>query len=224
MATSPLGLADEMYSLLPLIYHRYDTLPPRAPATDIDAADLTLGALRRFLDLPGGQLDQMYSFARALLDSADLHRVEGSLLPLLAQWIGWNTDYSLELGAQRNQIRNAPRLYRSIGIIPVVEATVKRISSRESRDEGVRPQRRRHESSRAAEPVATRADGRELGPGRSSSPWTRRSTAAPPPCAARAHSGSSTTRRRKAARASGRRHWSPRAGARAGRSSGTSGR
>lgn len=133
MATSPLGMADQMYELLPLIYHRYDTALPHSPPPGMSAEDLTRGALRRFLDVPGGQLDQVYSFARAVLGSVDVPRVDGNLLPLLAQWIGWNTDYSLEVEAQRNEIRNAPQIYRTVGIIPVVEATVKRISGKESR-------------------------------------------------------------------------------------------
>jgi hypothetical protein len=129
MATSPLGLADQMYELLPLIYHRYDTGPPPGMSPE----DQARGALRRYLDLPGGQLDQIYSFARAILDFADLGRVDGGLLPLLAQWIGWNTDYSLEIEAQRNEIRNATEIYKRVGLIPVIEATVKRISGKESR-------------------------------------------------------------------------------------------
>jgi len=117
MATSPLGLADEMYGLLPALYHRYDTR----------------GALRRFLDLPGGQLDQIYSYARALLDSLNLDRVDGRLLPLLAQWIGWQTDYGLDVAAQRNEIRHAPYLYQAVGLVPAVQATVQRIGGQHSR-------------------------------------------------------------------------------------------
>ena len=133
MATSPRGMADQMYALLPLIYHRYDTVLPRTPPPEMSAEDLVRGALRRFLELPGAQLDQLDSFARAMLYFLDLNRVDGRLLPLLAQWIGWSTDYSLEIEAQRNEIRYAPQIYRTIGLMPVVEATVKRISGLESR-------------------------------------------------------------------------------------------
>jgi phage tail-like protein len=133
MATSPMGNAEQMYALLPLIYHRYDTVLARTPPPAMSAEDRELGALRRFLDLPGAQLDQLRSFAAAMLDFLDLNRVDGRLLPLLAQWIGWNTDYSLEIEAQRNEIRHAPQIYRSVGLIPVVEATVKRISGQDSR-------------------------------------------------------------------------------------------
>jgi phage tail-like protein len=122
-----------MYALLPLIYHRYDTALPRTPPPGMSPEDQERGALRRFLELPGQQLDQLDSLARAMLDFLDLNRVDGRLLPLLAQWIGWNTDYSLEIEAQRNEIRHAPQIYQSIGLIPVVEATVKRISGQDSR-------------------------------------------------------------------------------------------
>jgi len=133
MATSSLGIADKMYALLPLIYHRYDTVPLRGATAEIGAEDRTRGALRRFLELPGGQLDQVYSCARALLHAVDADRVDGNLLPLLADWIGWRTDYSLEIEDQRNEVRNAPQIYKAIGGISVIEATVKRISGEESR-------------------------------------------------------------------------------------------
>ena len=89
--------------------------------------------MRRFLDLPGGQLDQLYSFARAMLNLYNLEKTDGRLLPLLAQWIGWQTDYRLETDAQRHELRNAPHVYKTIGIIPTAEATVKRIFGYESR-------------------------------------------------------------------------------------------
>jgi hypothetical protein len=132
-ATAPYGFSGQMYSLLPAVYHRYDE--SQGPATDaaLSAADRLRGQLQRYLDLPGSQFDQMYSLARAALNLYDLDKVEGSLLPLLAQWIGWRTDYSLEIGAQRNEIRFAPQIYQTIGLMPTVEATVKRITNWESR-------------------------------------------------------------------------------------------
>jgi phage tail-like protein len=133
MATSPYDLAGLMYRLLPEIYRRYDAV--RTPRLDSgDAADLRdSGMLRRFLDLPGGQLDQLYSLIRASLDLCDLDRVDGDLLPLLADWIGWPTTFALPVAAQRNEIRHAPRLYRTIGIIPTLEATVARVTGWSSR-------------------------------------------------------------------------------------------
>lgn len=111
------GQAARMYALLPALYHRYDET----------------GQLRRFLDLPGGQLDLLWSGARALLDLFDVQRVDGRLLPLLAEWIAWKTDFRLEIDAQRAEVRRAPAIYQRIGMIPVVGATVKRISGWESR-------------------------------------------------------------------------------------------
>lgn len=117
LAGTALGTADWMYALLPALYQRYDGA----------------GQLRRFLDLPGGQLDLLHTAARALLDLYDPARVDGRLLPLLADWIGWKTDYRLEIDAQRNEIRRAPAVYQRVGMVPVVGATVKRISGWESR-------------------------------------------------------------------------------------------
>jgi hypothetical protein len=133
MATAAYNFAGQMYDLLPAIYHRYDTAFPKADSDKVSEEDKQTGQLRRFLDLPGGQLDQLYSFARAMFDLYNLEKTDGRLLPLLAQWIGWQTDYRLEIDAQRNELRNAPHVYKTIGIIPTVEATVKRIFGWESR-------------------------------------------------------------------------------------------
>lgn len=131
MATALYNMAGQMYDLLPGIYHRYDTALPKSDG--MSEEDKQRGQLRRFLDLPGNQLDQLYSFARAMMDLHNIDKVDGRLLPLLAQWIGWQTDYKQEIDAQRNEIRNAPSVYKTIGIIPTVEATVKRILGWESR-------------------------------------------------------------------------------------------
>lgn len=133
MATAPYNFAGQMYDLLPAIYHRYDTVLSRNPPPTMLPEDRQKGQLLRFLDLTGTQLDQLYSFARAALDFHDLSRVDGGLLPLLADWIGWKTDYKGEIAQQRIEIKNAPFVYETIGIIPTLEATVKRISGWESR-------------------------------------------------------------------------------------------
>ncbi len=133
MASSPCNMAGQMYELLPGIYHRYDTVGPSQAVYDkLPDADQQRGQLRRFLDIPGSQLDQLYSFARAMLDLHNLNRVDGALLPLLAQWIGWQPDYRTEIAQQRNEIRNAPYIYQTIGIIPTIAATIKRLTGWES--------------------------------------------------------------------------------------------
>src|SRR5262245_41482424 len=101
MATAPYDTVGQMADLLPTIYHRYDTVLPGPDA--VPNADRHKGQLRRFLELPGGQFDQLYSFARAMLDLHNLDKVDGRLLPLLAQWIGWTTDYRLDFAAQRQE-------------------------------------------------------------------------------------------------------------------------
>jgi hypothetical protein len=131
LATSSYDYAGQMHALLPGVYHRYDTKLSDDPALSV--ADRSRGQLRRFLDLPGGQIDLLHSLARAALDLYDIERVDGALLPLLAQWIGWRTDNLLEVETQRNELRHAPHLYRTVGLVPTIEATTKRITSWESR-------------------------------------------------------------------------------------------
>lgn len=134
--TAPYGLGAHMYQLLPEIYRRYDAATllhdPVIRAT-LKPADRDHGALRRFLDLPGGQLDQFYSLARTALRLHDVEHLDGALLPLLAQWIGWHTDYSAGLSAQRNEIRYAPWLYRCTGTAVAVAATTARLTHRPCR-------------------------------------------------------------------------------------------
>jgi len=132
MAIAPYDFAGRIYSLLPAIYRRYDAGRVPAPGTGLPA-DRDKGELRRFLDLPGGELDRLYSLARAALSLTDLDRVEGLLLPLLADWIGWQTDYGLPIAKQRSEIRFAPWLYQTVGGVANLDATVARITGRPNR-------------------------------------------------------------------------------------------
>ena len=106
LATSSYDHAGQMYRLLPGVYQRYDTQLSNDPS--LSTQDRARGVLRRFLDLPGTQLDLLHSLARATLDLHVIDRVNGALLPLLAQWIAWKTDYLLEIETQRNEVRHAP--------------------------------------------------------------------------------------------------------------------
>ncbi len=164
VATAPYDFAEQMYALLPAVYHRYDEAQgptSQGPTSDsgVTAADRAKGQLRRFLDLPGSQFDQIYSLARAALGFYDLDRVEGSLLPLLAQWIGWQTDHRLEVGPQRNEI-----------LICAADLSDRRSSchSRGHRQadyklgkpyQGIRLQRGPHKSAGTAKPVVHAASG-----------------------------------------------------------------
>jgi len=129
MASGPYDMAGQMYDLLPRIYHRYDT----AVSHKVSASDKQKGELRRLLDIAGSQLDQLYSFAKAAPDLYKIDKVDGRLLPLLAQWIGWKSDYRNEFDTQRNEIREAPFIYQTIGLIPNVEAAIKRLTGWECR-------------------------------------------------------------------------------------------
>jgi hypothetical protein len=126
-AISPYDFAGQLEAMLPSIYRRYDA--ERLPAAGtVLAGDEDKGQLRRFLDLPGRELDRLYSLARVLLGATEAERVDGALLPLLAQWIGWRTNHGLPLDKQRNEIRYAPRIYQTIGGLDAVGATVARVT------------------------------------------------------------------------------------------------
>lgn len=133
MASAPYDIGGLMYGLLPEIYRRYDTatvLSDAAALARLRPGDRDHGMLRRFLDVTGGQFDQLYSLARAALRLHEIDHVDGALLPLLAQWIGWRTDHAATLATQRNEIRFAPWLYRGTGTAPAVAATTQRLTGR----------------------------------------------------------------------------------------------
>ncbi|MDN3522553.1 hypothetical protein [Halomonas ramblicola] len=131
MATGVYQLAEQMYEALPALYRRYDIALP--DPTRVAAEDAERGQLRRLLELPGAQLDQLYSVIRALPRLYEVPQAPGSVLPLLAQWIGWQTDTRRELDSQRNELAYAPALYQRLGILPTVSATTKRVTGWESR-------------------------------------------------------------------------------------------
>lgn len=121
LATGRYDMAGRLYELLPALYRRYD------------GADGYGLPLRRFLNLPGGQLDQLYSRARALLNLYDIDRGDGRLLGLLADWIGWRIDFRNNIQTQRNELQSAPYIQDITGTIPMIEATVKRVFGWECR-------------------------------------------------------------------------------------------
>lgn len=132
LATSPYNLAAEMHKLLPGIYHRYDTVLPKKIPDGMSENDSQEGQLRRFLDLPGRELDLIYSFARTMLELHNVDKVDGRLLPLLGKWIGWPTNFSLELSAQRNEVKQAPEIYKTVGILANLRAFVNRLTNWDS--------------------------------------------------------------------------------------------
>ncbi len=128
MATTAYASAEHLYEWLPSLYRRYDTLLPPVVA-QLDPADLQKGQLRRLVEMFGAEFDLLRSYASAARNFSDVGRVDGALLPLLAQWLGWPTDYSLPFSKQRNEIRYAPHFYRTTGIAPNLRATLNRLTT-----------------------------------------------------------------------------------------------
>lgn len=133
MATGSYESAALAYRMLPAIYRRMDELQVHGADERLAAADRAKGPLRRYLDLFGGQLDLIRSHAAAARNFSDSRQVDGALLPLLAQWIGWKTDFASPLAQQRNAVRVAPELYRTTGTAANLRAVVSRFSTWEVR-------------------------------------------------------------------------------------------
>jgi phage tail-like protein len=132
MSTAPYQTGAYLYQNLPGIYQSYDTaLPPPSPA--MDPADYTKGQLQRFLELFGLEFDVLRSFAAGMRAFFDSDRVDGALLPLFGDWIGWQTDYTLNLPQRRNQIRYAPHYFATAGIAANLRATVNRLTTWDTR-------------------------------------------------------------------------------------------
>ncbi|HKQ05860.1 MAG TPA: hypothetical protein VJ464_12060 [Blastocatellia bacterium] len=128
MATTAYQTAAELYDDLPELYRRYDTLLPPATAA-LDAADKDKGQLRRLIEMFGLQFDLLRSFAGGMRDASSVERIDGELLPLLAKWIGWQSDYTLPLDKQRNEIKYAPYFYKTTGIAANLRATLNRLTT-----------------------------------------------------------------------------------------------
>lgn len=115
--TDRYGLDERLYQLLPAIHKQYDE---PMPGEDGD------GQLRRFLSIFGVTLDHLRSLAECLRDRHDVHEVHAQRLPLLAQYIGWDLDRTLDELSQRNEIAFAPEIYKTIGTIPNIRALINR--------------------------------------------------------------------------------------------------
>lgn len=117
-ATANNGFSDFLYQNLPEIYRRYDR---------------NTESLKEFLSIPGGQLNLLHSYIKSIQDLKNQDKVHGNLLPILGQWIGWKTDFKRDISAQRDEVKNAPAIYKRVELLPTIEATVKRISNWENK-------------------------------------------------------------------------------------------
>lgn len=119
MATGRYGLSDQLYRLLPSVHQYYD---------EPDPARRGEGQLRRFLSVFGAALDQARSGAEGLRARHDLRDVGADALPSLARWIGWQPDLTLEAPLLRNDILQAPEIFRTMGTAPNLRAMVNRVT------------------------------------------------------------------------------------------------
>jgi len=128
MATSSFLSGAYLYRNLPEIYRTFDTsvLPD---TVSINPADRNKGQLQRFVEMFGLQFDLLRSFAAGMGDFYDIERVDGNLLQLLAQSVGWQTDFTLPVSKQRNEVRFASHFYRTTGIPANLRAMVNRITT-----------------------------------------------------------------------------------------------
>ncbi|HEY3000944.1 MAG TPA: phage tail protein, partial [Kribbellaceae bacterium] len=137
LATDGHGLAERLYRLLPAVHQREDqplrpdevhaldplvqeglrVLPPELRGT---------GQLRRFLVAATAPLGFMRSTAEALRQLHDIDRVPPEYLTLLAAFLDWRTDRTLPVYSQRNEVRAAPQLYRTVGSVPNLRSIVTR--------------------------------------------------------------------------------------------------
>jgi phage tail-like protein len=118
LAPTPFQTDAYLFRNLPEIYQLFDR----------DA-----GAVRRLTALLAQPLELVRSFTGAMRDLHDVDRVEGALLPLLAQWIGQPPDTTLGLDRQRNEIRYAPAHHRTTGIAANLRAAINRFVSWDTR-------------------------------------------------------------------------------------------
>ena len=137
LATDDHGLAETLYRLLPAVHQR-DDLPLRPDEVHALAPDVqeglrnlppqlrNAGQLRRFLTAATAPLALMRSTAEALRQLHDIDRAPPEYLPLLAAFLDWRTDRTLPVFSQRNEVRAAPQLYRTVGTIPNLRSIVTR--------------------------------------------------------------------------------------------------
>src|SRR5215813_500620 len=132
MTTSPFQTSAYLYKNLPGIYQTFDTTTPPATAK-VDPADAGKGQLLWFVEMFGLQFDLIRSFVAGMRTFYDLNRIDANLLPLLAQWTGWQTDFTLPVSKQRNEIQYAPHFYRTTGVPANLRAMINRVSTWDAR-------------------------------------------------------------------------------------------
>ncbi|KQN31434.1 hypothetical protein ASF00_01095 [Sphingomonas sp. Leaf34] len=135
MPAAPFGLNRTLYDMLPAAHRQRDVTlrQPTIESATIPEASVgqpgraaVAGQLRRFLDPFGAALDAMRSSAEGLWSLRDVDAVDARHLPLLAEWLGWRLGDTDAVPLARNELKAAPRLYRSLGSITSYRAIVQR--------------------------------------------------------------------------------------------------
>lgn len=114
LAMAPHGTETQLYNALPDIYRLLDRTGGRNEP------------VRRLLEIFARPLDELRSSIASMRDLHDVNRVDGALLPLLAQWIGQPPDTTLGLERQRNIVRYAPQYFRTAGVPANLRAAINR--------------------------------------------------------------------------------------------------
>jgi phage tail-like protein len=144
LATGYYDVADRLYRMLPAAHQRDDRglLPDewRALSPEVQerlrALPSTLqgaGQLRRFLAAAAAPLGLSRSTAEALRQIHDVDQVPPAYLPLMAAFLDWRTDLTLPVHSQRNEVRAAPSLYRTVGSVPNLRSIVTRYTGWQTR-------------------------------------------------------------------------------------------
>ena len=128
MTTTPYQSAAHLYRSLPEIYRAHDTELP-APSSVPDPDDARKGQLLRFIEMFGPTFDLLRSYASGTRSFRDVDNIDGALLPLLAQWVGWQTNFATPLAVQRNEVKFAPRWYGTTGTAQSLLASINRLVS-----------------------------------------------------------------------------------------------
>lgn len=129
LATGRYG--HQLFSALPQIHQQLDTTRP-APL-QVTPADRNKGQLQRFLEVFEAHADMLHSFVEGMGDLRNLNRVDSKFLPHLADYIGWRLQGNTNELQQRQEIRNAPELYKTIGTIPTIKAVINRFTGWDAR-------------------------------------------------------------------------------------------
>lgn len=119
MATGRFDAGDRLYGLLPSVHPYFDEPTPE---------DRGKGQLRRFLGVFGAALDQTRALAEGLQQRHDVREVHADALPSLARGIGWEPDRTADELILRNDIGQAPEIFRTVGTVPNLRAVINRVT------------------------------------------------------------------------------------------------